>query len=137
MDRNSTAAEAMANADGADHGVYMRELAKEFGVDVQTTSFYTDSESSIKLHKDFYSCKKSKHIIRAISALRHYVLKRVYDMKHLSGKLNYADMLTKPLPRDVFQRFSDAVLGGKIYFASAALSATALSMLSELLDYLK
>ena len=135
--RNSTAAEAMANADGADHGIYIRELAKDFGVDVQITPFYTDSESSIKLHKDFYSCKKSKHIIRAISALRHYVLKRLYDMKHLAGKLNYADMLTKPLARDVFYSFSDAVLNGKIYFTSFAPSASAFSMLSELLSYLK
>ena len=58
-------------------------------------------------------------------------------MKHLSGKFNFADMLTKPLPRESFQRFSDAVLGGKIYFASVALSTSAFSMLSELLDYLK
>ena len=135
--RNSTAAEAMANADGADHGVYIRELAKDFGVDVQITSFYTDNESSIKLHKDFYSCKKSKHIIRAISALRHYVLKRIYDLKHLAGKLNYADLLTKPLPRESFHRFSEAVLNGRIYFTSFAPSTSAFTMLSELLEYLK
>ena len=112
-------------------------MAKDFDVDVQITSFYSNSESSIKLHKDFYSCKKSKHIIRAISALRHYVLERIYDMKHLAGKLNYADMLTKPLPRDVFHRFSAAVLTGKIHFTSGAPSTSAFSMLSELLAYLK
>ena len=64
-------------------------------------------------------------------------LQRVLDMKHLAGKLNYADMLTKPLARDVFYSFSDAVLNGKIYFTSFAPSASAFSMLSELLSYLK
>ena len=134
--RNSTAAEAMANADGADHGVYMRELAKEFSVNVQTTSFYSDNDSSIKLHKDFYSCKKSKHIIRAIAALRHYVMRRVYNMIHLAGKKNYADLLTKPLPRDAFERFTTAVLEGRVYFPSVAPTSTAMTMLNDLYEYL-
>ena len=51
-------------------GIYKRELAKDFGVEVTTTDFWTDSESSRKLHSDLYACKKSKHIIRVISQLR-------------------------------------------------------------------
>jgi hypothetical protein len=112
--RNSTAAEAMANADGCDEGIYMRELQKDFHVAVKPTPFLSDNESSVKLHKDFYSCKKSKHILRAIATLRQYVMTKVFMMFHIFGIYNYADMLTKPLPLDVFRRFRDAILGGYI-----------------------
>jgi len=112
--RNSTAAEAMANADGCDEGIYCRELAKDFKCEVGPTEFLSDNESTVRLHNDFYSCKKSKHIVRAIATLRQFVLTRVYVMSHIYGFLNFADMLTKPLGLDLFRRFRDAVLGGQI-----------------------
>ena len=112
--RSSLESEAKANAEGAQDGIYKRELAKEFGVSITTTNFYTDSDSSIKLHKDAYACKKSKHIIRMISMLRHWILTKVYAIQFIAGTKNYADLLTKPLALDPYKKFRDAVLTANI-----------------------
>ena len=104
----------MANADGCDHGIYSRELAKEFDVAVTTTPFLTDNESSVKLHNDFYSCKRSKHILRAIATLRRCIQERIYAMFHIYGSTNWSDMLTKPLQGRVFTDFRDAIQMGKV-----------------------
>ena len=124
--RNSTAAEALANADGSDHGVFIRELARDFDVKVDTTNFYTDNESSIKLHRDFYACKKSKPIV-----LRERVMTCVYRMHHIRGSRNYADFLTKPLSRDVFVRFRTDVMNATVNFSSTVIPA-AFWLLNEL-----
>lgn len=116
--RNSTAAEAMANADGCDHGIYQRELAKDFLVDVKPTPFLSDSESSVKLHNDYYACKKSKHILRAIATLRRCILERIYFMHHFPGISNWSDFLTKPLGPAQFAKFSDAILNAKCILPS-------------------
>ena len=108
----------MANAEGAQDGIYQRELAKEFDVDVSTTKFWTDSDSSVKLHKDQYACKKSKHIIRVISMLREWILNLVYSIHFIPGSKNYADLLTKALVIDPFRRFRDAILSGNIVLTS-------------------
>ena len=114
--RSSLESEALANAEGAQDGVYKRELAKEFGVNVTTTDFYTDSDSSIKLHKDVYACKKSKHIIRVITMLREWIQDLVFAIRFIAGIRNYADLLTKPLGPEPFRRFREAVLTAKVIF---------------------
>ena len=116
--RSSLESEAKANAEGAQDGIHKRELAKEFDVEITTTNFWTDSDSSVKLHKDQYACKKSKHIIRVISMLRQWILNLVYAICFLPGLKNYADLLTKPLSLDPFRRFRDAILGAQIILPS-------------------
>ena len=118
--RSSLESEAKANAEGAQDGVYDRELAKEFGVSVTTTNFWTDSDSSVKLHKDQYACKKSKHIIRVISMLRQWILNLVYAIRFIPGHLNYADIMTKPLGLDSYRRFRDAILSARISFPTSS-----------------
>ena len=92
----------------------MRELAKDFDVDVKTTPFLTDNESCVKLHSDFYSCKKSKHILRAIATLRRCVQELIYSIHHIYGSTNWSDLLTKPLQGRTFTEFRDAVQHGKV-----------------------
>ena len=135
--RSSLESEAMANAEGAQDGIHKRELAKEFGVTVTTTDFWTDSDSSIKLHKDQYACKKSKHIIRVISMLRQWILTLVYAIKFISGDNNVADILTKPLSLDPFRRHRNALLSGQIVLPSSGGSVSALfcAQLQRYLDY--
>ena len=111
---SSMASEAFANALGGQSGIYHRELAKDFDVAITTTDFYSDSDSSIKLHKDYYACKKSKHIVRSINQLREWVMTCVFTMIHIPGLSNPADLLTKPLAIEPFRRYRDAVLGGSV-----------------------
>lgn len=134
--RSSLESEALANAEGAQDGIHKRELAKEFGVAVTTTDFWTDSDSSIKLHKDQYACKKSKHIIRVISMLRQWILTLVYAIKFIPGSNNFADILTKPLALDPFRRYRDALLSGQVIFpSSGSISAQYCVQLQQYLNY--
>ncbi len=113
--RSSTAAEAMANADGCDDGVFKKELALEFGVKFTSPiHFLSDSLSTVMLHKDYYTCNKSKHVARAIAVLRHLIKMRVYNMMHIPGADNCADILTKPLQRAAFLKFRAAIMGAKV-----------------------
>ena len=58
--------------------------------------------ASVKLHKDQYACKKSKHIIRVVSMLRQWILNLVFKIRHIPGVKNFADILTKALPLEPF-----------------------------------
>ena len=94
-------------------GLYKRDLAKEFGVEVRITPFLTDSESSVKLHSNYFACKKSKHILRAISSLRHWIAVRVFYIIHIPGSTNIADLLTKPLPPPQHRAHRESVMGAQ------------------------
>ena len=135
--KSSLESEAKANGEGAMDGIHKRELAKDFGVEITTTDFWTDSESSRKLHSDLYACKKSKHIVRVISQLREWVLNLVYAIRHIPGSQNYADILTKPLPMAQFSKFRDAILHAQVTFPSTATaqSANYVDALHKLLTY--
>ena len=134
--RSSLESEAMANAEGAQDGIYQRELAKEFGVPVTTTMFWTDSDSSVKLHKDQYACKRSKHIIRCISMLREWILNLIYSIHFIPGNLNYSDLMTKPLSIEPFRRYRDAILSGKIFFPLKNTGAQTSSYVARLSQYI-
>ena len=133
--RSSLESEAKANAEGAQDGIHKRELGKEFRVKVTTTDFFTDSDSSVKLHKDQYACKKSKHIIRVISMLRQWILNLVYTIRHIAGVKNYADILTKALGLEPFARFRDAMLNAKIILPTEAKSITQ-AYITRIAEYL-
>jgi len=130
---SSMASEAFANALGGQYGIYLRELAKDFDVAVNTTDFFSDSDSSVKLHKDYYACKKSKHIVRSISQLREWVMTCVYTMIHIPGLSNPADLLTKPLALEPFRRYRDAVMGGLVIL-KGVLQTNYLALLTHLLQ---
>ena len=112
--RSSLESEALSSAEGAQDGIHKRELGKEFGVEITTTNFWTDSDSSVKLHKNQYACKRSGHIIRVISMLRHWILTHVYAIFHVAGNKNPADLLTKPLALEPFSRYKEAILKAKV-----------------------
>ena len=68
--KSSLESEAKANGEGAMDGIHKRELAKDFGVEVTTTNFWTDSESSRKLHSDTYRNQPSE-LAAAVCVLQY------------------------------------------------------------------
>ena len=63
---------------------------------------YCDSKSAVEKAYDPVSFKKTKHILRAAEGLRDYVARLVFILTFVPGKLNLADILTKPQAVAVF-----------------------------------
>ena len=66
------------------------------------------SKSCVDLSYDPVSFKKIKHILRAAEGLRDYVARLVLVLIHLPGKVNMADILTKPQAVSVFNELIQA-----------------------------
>ena len=65
-------------------------------------ALYTDSKSAIDMMFDPIAFKNTKHIMRSAHFLRHQTACEVIIPTHLPGRIMLADMLTKAVPRVVF-----------------------------------
>lgn len=80
----------------AKEGIFIRELLADLGLAASgATRIYSDSKSAVDLAYDPVAFKKTKHILRAAHGLRDYVARDVYEMIHVAGSINLADILTK------------------------------------------
>lgn len=61
-----------------------------------------DSKSAVAMAYDPVAFKKTKHILRAAEFLRDLVAREVVTMRHVSGAIMLADLLTKAQARPVF-----------------------------------
>jgi len=73
-----------------------------------------DNEGAIALAENPLSSGNSKHIDIRHHFLRSLTEDGVLAIKHVPSELQHADILTKALPRDLFQAHRDFVLGGEI-----------------------
>ena len=73
-----------------------------------------DNEGAIALAENPLSSGNSKHIDIKHHVLRSLTEDGVLAIKHVPSELQHADILTKALPRDLFQAHRDFVLGGEI-----------------------
>ena len=90
----------------------MRGLLAEMGGDVsRPTVLHVDNRGAIELAKDRRSCQRSRHIARRSLKLREYVADGHIEVKYIDTRNNAADMLTKPLPREDFERHLAALAG--------------------------
>ena len=67
--------------------------------------------------------------------LREWVLNLVFSILHIAGNKNYADLLTKPLPLEAYQRYRDAILSAQIVLPPGISSVSA-NYCSRLQSYL-
>lgn len=105
---STTEAEFVAASEGAKELIWLHRLLQELrvykdGIPV----LYCDNASAVKLVKNPEFHKRSKHI-----EVRHYFVRECHqqgrvDVRHIDGKHQLADVLTKPLER---VRFEDLCL---------------------------
>jgi hypothetical protein len=83
--------------------VFIRDLLSDLGFELSSpTPIYSDSKSAIDMSFDPVAFKKTKHILRAAEFLRDLVAREVVVLRHMSGKLMLADILTKAVARVTF-----------------------------------
>jgi hypothetical protein len=79
---------------------------------VKPTILYTDSQSSVDLCKTLRSKENTKHVNVRINFLREWVNNRIIEIVFIKTDLMVADLLTKPLARDIFKKLKYKLLYG-------------------------
>ena len=102
----------MAASQCAAEVMYLRGLMVEMGIDTsQPTIIHVDNMGAIELAKDRRSCQRSRHIERRFLKIREWVAEGHIKVVYCPTADNPSDMLTKPLPAEVFEKHRRALSG--------------------------
>jgi hypothetical protein len=108
---SSTEAEYVAACEAARDLVWLRRLLKELGfAQEEPTILFQDNMSTIHMLNRKGQHKASKHIRPKYHFTRDQVKKGNIKIVYLETKLMIADILTKPLEREVFTRLAAEML---------------------------
>ena len=108
----STEAEIMAGSLAACDGVFIRDASIERGFPHDAPSvLYMDNKGAIDLSHDPVLHASTKHIKRRELFIRDLVLDGTIAPKYVKTDDNMADIFTKPLQRQAFQKHRAALMG--------------------------
>jgi hypothetical protein len=109
---SSTEAEFFAAMMAAREVVHLRDVLSDLGLMVVgPTLMRSDNKSVIDLSLDAIAFKKTKHIMRAAEFLRDLCLRGVFELRHIPGAENVADLFTKAVGRQVFMHLMRLLSG--------------------------
>jgi hypothetical protein len=96
---HSTDAEMIAMVDGLTYVIWIRLLLSEllFEID-KPIPVYQDNMSAILLYNGGGQFKRSKHMYIKQQYVKDLILRKIIDIKYLSGLEIPADPITKPVP---------------------------------------
>jgi hypothetical protein len=98
-------AEYVAMTEACQEVVYLRPLLKELDEEQKgPTLVYQDNQASIVISKDLCFHKRTKHIDIKYHYVRELVQKQIVQPVYIPTTDMKADMFTKPLSRDKFER---------------------------------
>jgi len=104
-------AELVALADAAIELLYIKGLAEFIGhKDDDPIEVRTDSKSAYDLCHRFTSAQNSRHVDRKLFKMRELRGLGVVNVRHIPGDTNPADMFTKILSRQPFERHRKKVM---------------------------
>ena len=75
------------------------------------TPLFVDNSACVDLGKHFSSCRRVKHIDRRVYFLTDYQAQGDVEIMPIATKDNTADIWTKPLPKSLFLKHRDAIVG--------------------------
>ena len=111
--KSSTEAEAVAMSKAEDDLHMVQELLLELTGESVESIMYTDSEPLLKILKQEFLCRgRSKYIDQHFFSIRDRVKRGDYRVEHISGKLNVADVLSKPITGNRFRYFRAMMMNG-------------------------
>ena len=97
----------MAIARGVKSLLWLEDLCEEIGFPQEGPSIlFTDSAVAIRFLNDEGKMpnKQTRHLRIRTAKIKQYIAQRRIKLQFVPGHLNCADMLTKPLPREVLHR---------------------------------
>ncbi|CAN0843508.1 Retrovirus-related Pol polyprotein from transposon RE1 [Linum grandiflorum] len=101
--RSSAEAEYRAIAEGNCEGVWLKRVLRELKMEeTGSVTLLCDSRAALSIVKNPVHHDRTKHV----ELDRHFITEKVtsneFEMVYVPSKLQIADILTKPLPRDTF-----------------------------------
>ncbi|KAI3818794.1 hypothetical protein L1987_12612 [Smallanthus sonchifolius] len=107
---SSCEAEFMASTSAACQALWLRNLISDLmGEEAQVVKLFLDNEAAIALTKNPVFHGRSKHIDTKHHFIPECVERGQVCVEHVSGNLQKADILTKPLPRVKFAEMRSLV----------------------------
>jgi hypothetical protein len=73
---------------------------------------YCDNKSAILLCETLKSTHRTKHINMIINFIREKINERIIELHFVPSEYNVADILTKPLAKDLFLKHRDVLMNG-------------------------
>lgn len=109
---SSAEAEYMALSAGVQEAIHLRQLMADLGFPQrEPTIIYEDNQGCIALSENPVMHKRTKHI----DVRHHFIRERLESgdiaLRYVATQNQLADLLTKPLNRDVFQRLRSIAMG--------------------------
>ncbi|HSG20220.1 MAG TPA: Ty1/Copia family ribonuclease HI, partial [Burkholderiaceae bacterium] len=113
---SSTEAEYVASATGAQDVVYLTMLLTELGLDQHVglpATMRVDNESALRLIDKPGAHDRTKHVSLRHRFIAELVKSGGLKVEHVGTGEQVADVLTKPLGRELFEKFAPVLLGHK------------------------
>ena len=99
-------AEYVAASSCVCHVLWLRKLLKEMNFNQEKpTEIRVDNKSAIELAKNPVHHERSKHIDVRFHFIREHVKNGDVEMTHVASRDQVADIFTKPLPSEIFEKF--------------------------------
>ncbi|GJT03883.1 retrovirus-related pol polyprotein from transposon TNT 1-94 [Tanacetum coccineum] len=102
---STTEAEFVAAAGCSSQAIWLMRVLEKLGcASKEGVTIYCDNSSTIKLSKNPVMHGRSKHIDVRFHFLRELVQSGVINLRYCDTKQQFADVMTKPLPTEAFER---------------------------------
>jgi len=101
---STTEAEYMAVTEAAKEAVWLKGLVSELGFMQDSVLLHCDSQSAIHLAKNQVYSARTKHIDVRYHRIREWLASGDLTLSKVHTDENASDMLTKPVPREKFER---------------------------------
>ena len=112
---SSTEAEFIAACDAGKNCLYIRSILEDLGIpQEEATLIYEDNKAAIAMANAGRPTKRTKHIDTRYFALQSWVEQDLVLLKSVPTSDNSSDALTKNVPRLLFNRHMDFILGKTI-----------------------
>ena len=112
---SSVEAEYLALSDCVKEIIWLRSFLTELGFPLKNpTTVYIDSTGAEALAKNPVNHQRTKHIDIRHHFIREHVEAKTIGLVHITSHNNVADIFTKPLPHESFNRHHATLIGAKI-----------------------
>ena len=99
---STTEAEYIACTEAIKEALWLKGITREFGIEQNSVSLYSDSQSALHLSKNMMFHERTKHIDVRFHFIREVISSGNVTLLKVSTEENAADALTKALPSAKF-----------------------------------